>query len=67
MLQRCTPVAVPSVPSATSQQPDVMPPASLKEIRHAKMTSDFQKLAKFACGSDAAKGIVDKHMRAAWT
>ena len=31
------------------------------------MTSDFQKLAKFACGSDAAKGIVDKHMRAART
>ena len=67
MLKRWTPIAVPSVPSATSQQPDVMPPASLKEIRHANMTSDFQKLAKFACGSDAAKAIVDKHMRAART
>ena len=58
MLPCWTPIVVPSVPGATSQQPDVMPPESLKEIRHANMTADFQKLAKFACGSDAAKGML---------
>ena len=31
------------------------------------MTVDFQKPAKFACGSDAAKAIVDKHIRATRT
>lgn len=31
------------------------------------MTADFQKLAKFSCGSDAAKAIVDKHIRATHT
>lgn len=41
MLQHWTPITVPSVPSATSQQSDVMPPTSLKEIRHANMTADF--------------------------
>ena len=67
LLRRWTPTAVPSAPGTGYEQPDEMPPQSKKQIRERNMIYDFQKLAKFASGSDPAQAIVYKHMRAART
>ena len=67
MLLCWIPTAVPSAPGVGYEQPDEMPPQSKKQIRERNMIYDFQKLAKFASGSDPAQAIVYKHMRAART
>lgn len=62
-----TPSAAPSAPPSGYQQPNEMPPESKKQLKHANMMIDFQKLAKFASASDAATAIVGKHMHVAHT
>ncbi|KAM0886534.1 hypothetical protein ACQ4PT_029636 [Festuca glaucescens] len=55
------------VPAAVAKQPDVMPPESQVQLRHANLNMGFTKLARIASRTDAATAIVNKHLRAAAT
>ncbi|KAM0878004.1 hypothetical protein ACQ4PT_035148 [Festuca glaucescens] len=55
------------VPAAVAEQPDVMPPESQVQLRHANLNMGFTKLARIASRTDAATAIVNKHLRAAAT
>ncbi|KQK10752.1 hypothetical protein BRADI_2g55935v3, partial [Brachypodium distachyon] len=67
ILKRCTQQAIREEVAPEQDQPDVMPKELEKEIRLANMSVELQKVARKACGSDAAKQIVDKHVRTMWT
>ncbi|XP_071683733.1 uncharacterized protein [Lolium perenne] len=55
------------VPAAVAEQPDVMPPESQVQLRHANLNMGFTKLARIASRTDATTAIVNKHLRAAAT
>ncbi|KAM0856302.1 hypothetical protein ACQ4PT_049219 [Festuca glaucescens] len=55
------------VPATVAEQPDVMPPESQVQLRHANLNMGFTKLARIASRTDAATAIVNKHLRAAAT
>ncbi|KAM0862552.1 hypothetical protein ACQ4PT_045200 [Festuca glaucescens] len=52
---------------ATAPQPDVIPPESQKQLRHANLNMSFSKVAKLASASDAPTAILNRHIRAAAT
>jgi hypothetical protein len=68
ILRRWTQKAVSGyMPPLQEELPDVMPPESQKQVRHANMNMMFSKLARVASATDEATTIVNKHIRAAAT
>ncbi|PNT67609.1 hypothetical protein BRADI_3g29467v3, partial [Brachypodium distachyon] len=67
IMKRWTQQAIREEVAREEEKPDVMPNQSVKEIRLANMSSELQKVAREACGTDAGKQIVDKHVHAMHT
>jgi hypothetical protein len=66
ILRRWTQRAVSGyMPPVQDELPDVMPPKSQKQVRHANMNMTFSKLARLASATDEATAIVNKHICAA--
>ncbi|XP_020175523.2 protein FAR1-RELATED SEQUENCE 5-like [Aegilops tauschii subsp. strangulata] len=67
ILRRWTQQAITGAGSAVEADPDEMPPASKKQLRHTNLSMDFASIARVASGSDATTAILKKHMRATHT
>jgi hypothetical protein len=66
ILRRWTQRAVSGyMPPVQDEVPNVMPPESKKQVRHANMNMTFSKPARVASATDEATAIVNKHIRAA--
>ena len=65
--QRAVSMGAAEAAAGGQHQPDVLPPESQMQLRHANLNMNFGKVAKIACVTDAAAAILNRHVRAAAT
>ncbi|KAE8808610.1 hypothetical protein D1007_14676 [Hordeum vulgare] len=67
ILRRWTQHSIAGATPTVHAEPDEMPVASKKQLRHTNLSMDLASLARVASGSHATAAILKKHMRAACT